>query len=259
MLRGDVIKTRDFNWNLQFNITYNKNRIVDLPQDSIPTSSITFLAENHPINSLYMVRYAGVDPATGNALYYKRDGSTTPVFSVNDRVYVGTSDAPWYGGFSTQVSYKGFDLSAQLNFFLDRVLYNNDMNNVSNPTYYFDNMSVHMLREWRKPGDITDVPRPGAGAVAANNAPANPYQQNTTRFVEDASFWRLRNVSLGYTLPASITGKLKMRTARVFVQGQNWLTKTDYQSFDPEATGTSLIGAQYPALVQTTFGLSIGF
>jgi len=77
--------------------------------------------------------------------------------------------------------------------------------------------------------------------------------------VEDASFWRLRNVTLGYTLPASITGKLKMRTARVFIQGQNWWTKTDYRSFDPEVTGTSLIGAQYPALVQTTFGLSVGF
>lgn len=258
MLRGDVIRTRDFTWNIQANITYNKNRIVTLPQDSLPTST-TFLAEDHPINSLYLVRYAGVDPATGNALYYKRDGSITPSFSVGDRVYVGTPDAPWYGGISSTVSYKGLDLSAQLNFFLDRVMYNNDLNSIANPSYYFDNMWVGMAREWRKPGDITDVPRPSAGAVSSTGAPANPYQTATTRFLDDASYWRLRNVTLGYTLPASLVSKAKIRTVRVFVQGQNWWTKTDYRSFDPEATGTSLVGAQYPALVQTTFGLTVGF
>lgn len=258
MLRGDIIKTNNFTWNLQGNVTYNQNRIVNLPQDSIPTST-TILAEGHPINSLYLVQYAGVDPATGNALYYKRDKSTTMQFSVNDRVYVGTSDAPWFGGISTSLNYKGLDLSAQMNFFLDRVTYNNDLNNVSNPGYYFDNMTVDVLREWRKPGDITDIPRPSASAVAATGAPRNDFQTATTRFLEDASFWRLRNVTLGYTLPASIVGRAKLRSARVFVQGQNWWTKTDYRSFDPETTGASLIGAQYPALVQTTFGLSVGF
>lgn len=259
MLRGDVIRARDFTWNIQGNITYNKNRVVSLPQDSLPNSTTTFLAVDHPVNSLYLVRYAGVDPATGNALYYKRDGSTTPVFSVGDRVYVGTSDAPWYGGISSTISYKGLDLSAQLNFFLDRVMYNNDLNNVANPDYYFDNLWVGMLREWRKPGDITDVPRANAGAVGSTGAPANPYQTATSRFLDDASYWRLRNVTLGYTLPTSLVSKAKIRTARVFVQGQNWWTKTKYRSFDPEATGTSLVGAQYPALVQTTFGLSVGF
>lgn len=258
-LRGDVVRTRDFNWNLQGNITYNRNRIVDLPQDSIATSGTTFLAENHPINALFLVEYAGVDPATGNALYFTRDKTATPVFSVNDRVYVGTPDAPWFGGFSTSVGYKGLELSAQLNFFLDRKVYNNELNNVVNPTYYFDNMATEMLREWRQPGDITNIPRPSASAVATTGAPVNPYQANTTRFVEDASFWRLRNVTLSYTLPGSIVGKAKLRTARVFIQGQNWWTATKYRSFDPEIAGTSLVGAQYPALVQTTFGLSLGF
>lgn len=258
MLRGDIIRTRDFNWNLSGNVTYNQNRIIDLPQDSITTTT-TFLAEGHPISALYLVRYAGVDPATGNALYEKRDKSTSPVFSVNDRVYVGTSDAPWFGGISSSIGYKGLELSAQLNFFLDRVMYNNDLNNVTNPAYLYDNMSVDVLREWRKPGDITDVPRPSAGAVASTGAPTNPYRSATTRFLEDASFWRLRNVTLGYTIPTGIVEKAKIRSARVFVQGQNWWTKTKYRSFDPEVTGTSLVGAQYPALVQTTFGLSIGF
>jgi TonB-dependent starch-binding outer membrane protein SusC len=256
-LRGDVIKTQNFRWELSGNITHNKNSVIEILRDST-ISGLTILAKGKPLNSFYLVEYAGVDPANGNAMYVKRDKTTTAAFSVNDKVILGTSDAPWYGSIGTLIDYKGFDLSAQVVFFLDRVMYNNDKNNITNPTYFFDNMHVDVLREWTQPGDITDVPRPSAGTLGGT-APANPYQTQTTRFLEDASFWRLRNITLGYTLPASVVNKVKLRSARIFVQGQNWWTKTKYQSFDPEMTGTSLVGAQYPALIQTTFGLSIGF
>jgi TonB-linked SusC/RagA family outer membrane protein len=261
MLRGEIVKTKDFNWTLSANITYNQNRILDLPTDSV-VSATTILKEGRPLNTLYLVEYAGVDPATGNALYRnKTSKATTPAFTVQDKVYWGTTDAPWFGGITSSWSYKGFDLSAQLNFFLDRVQYNNDKNNITNPTYFFDNMHVDVLREWQKAGDITDVPRPSSGTNNGTGtaAPANPYQTATTRFLEDASFWRLRNVTLGYTFPMSILSKAGLRSARIFVQGQNWWTSTKFQSFDPETTGTSLVGAQYPALIQTTIGLNVGF
>lgn len=251
MLRGDVVKSKDFNFTIQGNLTYNQNKILDLPQDSIATST-TILAKGFPVNSLYLVRYAGVNPETGNAQYLAKDGKGTETFSVNDKVILGTSDAPWYGGINTTVAYKGIDLSAQLNFFLKRVMFNNDLSNVTNPDYYWDNMSVHLLNEWQKPGDITNVPRPTSSG-------GNAYQDETTRFMQDASFWRLRNVTLGYNFPASLLTRAKMRSARIFVQGQNWWTKTKFESFDPEMTGTSLVGAQYPALIQTTVGLTIGF
>lgn len=255
-LRGDLIKTKDFNWNITANITYNQNRIIDLPTDSIVTG-ISILKEGKALNTLYLVPWAGVNPANGNAQYQKKDKSITMVYTPNDRVYQGTTDAPWFGGITSSWSYKGFDLSAQLNFFLNRVQYNNDKNNIVNPTYYFDNMWVELLKEWRNPGDITNVPRPTSGATALG--PANPYQTLVTRFLEDASFWRLRNVTLGYTFPSKLLSKTGFRSARIFVQGQNWWTSTKFESFDPETTGTSLVGAQYPALVQTTVGLSIGF
>ncbi len=263
-LRGDIIKEKregGFTWTLEGNLTYNKNTVLDLPQDSV-ISGIGILAEGKPLNSLYLVEYAGVDPATGNALYMKRDKSgTTPAFSVNDKVIVGTSDAPWYGALTTSFSYKGFDVSAQAVFFLSKVIYNNDRNNVINPTYYFDNMSVEVLREWRKAGDVTDVPRPSAGTNNGTGtaAPTNPYQPQTTRLLENGEFWRLRNVTIGYTFEQSLLRKIGLRSARLFVQGQNWVTGTSVQSFDPEYAGGSLVGAQYPALVQTTFGLKVGF
>ena len=144
--------------------------------------------------------------------------------------------------------YKGFDLSAQVNFFLGREMYNNDMVNITDPTYFYDNMHVSMLNEWTPTNKVTNVPRPG-----------NVYQRQITRFLEDASFWRLRNVTLGYTFKPSLLKNIKVKSARVFVQGQNLWTATTFQGFDPEATGTTLTGAQYPSLVQATFGLNIGF
>lgn len=250
-LRGDVIQTRDFRWTIQGNIAYNRNEVVELRRDSTITG-LTILSIGKPVNSFYLVEYAGVNPDNGNALYTKRDKSTTQAFSVNDKVILGTSDAPWFGGISTTLSWKGIDFSAQVNFFLDRYMYNNDRNNITNPTYFYDNMTPDVLREWKQAGDKTDVPRPSSSG-------GNSYQTQTTRFLEDASFWRLRNVTLGYTVPVSILRSTGLRSARIFVQGQNWWTATDFRSFDPEMTGTSLTGAQYPALIQTTIGLSIGF
>ena len=250
-LRGDVIRSTSLTWNIGGNISYNKNEILDIPRDNV-ISGVTVLKEGKPVNSLFLVPYVGVDPATGNALYRKLDGTTTPTFSVADKIVYGTSDAPVFGAISTDLSYKGFDLSGQVNFFLDRQMYNNDLNNLTNPDYFFDNMHIDVLNEWRTPGQITNVPR-------ATSARGNTYQAQTSRFLDDADFWRLRNVTLGYTVPATALDAVKIRAARIFVQGQNLWTSTKFRGFDPEATGTSLTGAQYPALKQVTLGLTLGF
>jgi len=259
-LKGNIINSKNFRWTLEGNLTYNQNRVIDLPRDSV-IGAVSILAKNKPLNSLYLVEYAGVDPSNGNALYRKRDKSVTTVYDVKDAVIHGTSDAPWFGAITTRFEYKGFDLSALMVFFLDREMYNNDRTNVTNPQYVLDNMHVEVLKEWRKPGDITNVPRPTAGTNNGTGIPAplNPFIDATTRFLEDASFWRLRNVTLGYTFSNAVVQKLKIRSARVFIQGQNWWTATKFQSFDPEMVGLSLTGAQFPALVQTTVGLSVGF
>lgn len=249
-LSGDIVRTKDLKLTLAGNISYNKNMIVELPQDSV-ISGVTMLAEGHPINSLYLVRFAGVNPDNGNALYLNSNGEETQVYDVNDKVLLGTMDAPWYGGFTLSAFYKGIDASINMVFFLGREMYNNDLNNLTNPGYFYDNMSVELLKEWRNPGDITVVPRPTSSG-------GNTYSSQTTRFLEDASYWRLRNVSLGYSFPETLLSKAKIRSLRVFMQGQNWLTFTKYRAFDPERVN-GVSGAQYPALIQTTFGLQIGF
>lgn len=251
MLKGDVVKTKDFRFTIEGNITYNESRIMDLPEDSV-ISGTQILAIGRPLNSFFLVQYAGVNAANGNALYYTADGKLTQTYRTADKVILGTSNAPWFGAVSTTVAYKGFDLSAQLNFFLDRQVYNNEILNLTNPSYLADNLVVDLLREWKNPGDVTDVPR-------ASSAGGNAFQSSTTRFLEDGGFFRLRNVTLGYNLPNDVLDKIKFRSARIFVQGQNWWTATKFRSFDPEGSLAVPQGSYYPALVQTTVGLSIGF
>ncbi|MCH7411575.1 TonB-dependent receptor [Belliella sp. DSM 111904] len=245
---GKVIDNADFKWELSANVTYNKNEVLSLVGDQTQFIEGDFITRvGEPINSLYLVRYAGVDPANGDALYLNADGELTNQYNPNDRVVLGTTDAPFFGGFGTMFSYKNIRFDAMFSYVSGNVLYNNDRNNIENPGYLFDNLSRVMLDEWRTPGQITDIP-----------AADNPFFSGTSRFVESGDFIRLRNVNLSYALPQSYLESIKISSLRVFVQGQNLLTFTNFRGFDPELSG-NLIGSQYPALRTVTFGVNVGF
>lgn len=248
-LSGDIIATSDFNWSANVSATYNQNRILSLVGDQQEiVEGIYVQRVGESMNSLYMVRYAGVNPANGNAQYLNQAGEVTEVYNPADRVIVGSVETPWFGGFGTALRYKGLELNTFFSFVTGNKLFNNDRTNVENPQYLFDNLSTSMLREWTPDNTITDVPRPG-----------NPFQSGTTRFVEDGDFLRLRNINLSYTLPESLYNGIGISTVRVFAQGQNLITWTNFQGFDPEVSTGSLTGAQYPALRTVTFGLNVGF
>jgi hypothetical protein len=119
---------------------------------------------------------------------------------------------------------------------------------VENPIYWFSNIAESLLREWQKPGDITDIP-----------SSFNDLHAETTRFIEKTNYLRLRNVMLSYTLPASITNKAKLRSVKVFAQGENLYVWHNFQGYDPEIVAGILGGAHYPPLKTVTFGLNVGF
>ncbi|ALI97977.1 SusC/RagA family TonB-linked outer membrane protein [Rufibacter tibetensis] len=249
-LQGDVISSKNVNWSVNVSLTYNQNTVKELVEkegeDDIVTG-ILINREGESMNSLFLVPFVGVNPANGNAQYRKLNGELTETYSAADRVIVGSAEVPFFGGFGSSLNIKGVELSAFFSFQRGNEVFNNDLVNVTNPAYFYDNMSVELLKEWKKAGDITDVPRAG-----------NRFQSSTTRFVEDGNFLRLRNLNLSYTLPGSLTNTLRLRSVRAFVQGQNLVTWTDFRGWDPEITGASLVGAQYPALRTITFGLNIG-
>jgi TonB-dependent starch-binding outer membrane protein SusC len=248
-LDGDIIKAGDFTWSANVSLTRNQNKVKSLVGDQQEIINGTYINRvGEPMNSLYVVRYAGVNPDNGNAQYLNKDGEITEVYSPNDRVVVGTAEAPLFGGFGTALKYKGFEVNSFFSFVTGNKLFNNDRVNVENPLYLEDNLSVDLLNEWKTKGQVTNIPRPG-----------NPFRSGTTRFVEDGDFLRLRNLTVSYTLPQQWIGATGLSNVRLFAQGQNLVTWTNFHGFDPEiATGT-LVGAQYPALRTVTFGLNVGF
>ncbi|MDO6390272.1 TonB-dependent receptor [Pontibacter sp. BT731] len=248
-LNGDIISTADFTWSANVSATYNQNEVLSLVGDEEEMIEGLYIQRvGEPMNSLYVVRYAGVNPDNGNSQYFTKTGEITEVYDPNDRVVVGSVETPWFGGFGTSLRYKGLELSTFFSFVTGNKLYNNDRANVEHPQYLWDNLSTSMLNEWTPDNRITDIPRPG-----------NPFRSSTTRFVEDGDFLRLRNINLSYELPQSIYGGIGISSIRLFAQGQNLKTWTDFKGFDPEVSTGSLVGAQYPALRTVTFGLNVGF
>lgn len=248
-VNADIVKTGNFSWNVNANFTYNQNRIKKLfkGQDEI-ISGLVITRPGETMNSIYVVRYAGVNPDNGNAQYLTKEGNLTEVYNPDDRVIVGSYETPYFGGFGTSVKYKGIELSGLFTYVMGNQIYNNDRNNVENPAYLWDNLSADLLTEWRTPGQKTNIPRPG-----------NAYRSATTRFVEDGDFLRLRNVVLSYSLPQNILSNARLNSVRVFAQGQNLLTFTKFRGFDPEISTGVNTGAQYPALKTVTFGINVGF
>jgi len=250
---GDVIRTKDFTWNLSANVSYNKNKLLELYNgvgEYVNSTTGLKYVVGHPVHEYYMNRYAGVNPANGDALWYTADGELTTEYREEDKVMTGkTFDSPWAGGFGTTLMWKGLSLSAQFSWMAKRYVMNNDrFFEESNGLYSAYNQSRRLLYDrWKKPGDITDIPRYGVTA------------QLDDRFLENSSFLRLKNLTLAYALPQSLLNKTHFFTsARVYLQGQNLFTWTGFTGLDPEVA-SNVYRAQYPASRQFTLGIDISF
>lgn len=252
-VNADVIRTKDFTWNVTANVSYNKNKLLELyngVQEYVNSTTGLKYVVGHPAHEFYLNRYAGVNPANGDALWYTKDGELTTEFNEEDKVMTGkTFDSPWAGGFGTTLTWKGLSLSAQFSWMADRWVVNNDrFFEESNGLYSTYNQSKRLLYDrWKKPGDVTDIPRYGVVA------------QLDDRFLENASFLRLKNLTLAYSLPQQWLQKTHFFTsARVYLQGQNLLTWTGFQGLDPEVA-SNIYRAQYPASRQFTVGIEVSF
>lgn len=251
-LSFDVLRMNDFVWNINTNASYNYNEITELYNglDEYEMSGTsTKLRVGHAVGEFFINRYAGVNPANGDAWWLDKDGNITNEFREEDKVYVGKNfNAPWQGGFGTSLSCKGVSLSANFSWVADRWMFNNDrFFEESNGLYSAYNQSKRLLNRWKKPGDISDIPRYGVTP------------QMDSRFLEDASFMRLKNLMLSYDFPAEMLKKSRCITrARIYLQAQNLFTWTKFSGLDPEST-SNVYQAQYPMSRQFSCGVDITF
>ena len=203
-------------------------------------------AEGHAFGEFFYAKYAGVNPANGKQLWYTPEGGVTENYSDDLKQFMGkTRFAPWAGGFATTVAWKGISLSADFTWVAQKYMLNNDRFFVENSTFAADqNQAKKMLNMWTTPGQITDIPKAG-------EAP-----QFDSRFVENASFVRLKNVTLSYTFPRQLLKKTGfMEGARIYAIGRNLLTFTDYSGYDPEIDSN----LSYPNTRQYEIGVELNF
>ena len=229
-ISGSIIETNDFIWSANANISYNYNKITELYNGVTEyelANTNTKLVVGHSIGEFYINRYAGVNPANGDALWYTKDGELTNQLKDEDKVLIGKSYfAPWQGGFGTSLSWKGLSLSAQFSYVLDRWMINNDRYfDESNGRFASYNQSSRLLDRWKEPGDITDIPRHGV------------YTEFDSRLLENASFLRLKNLMLSYSMPRELLKKSGfIQGVRLYVQGQNLWTLTGFCGLDRESS-----------------------
>ncbi|MGI4740346.1 MAG: SusC/RagA family TonB-linked outer membrane protein [Janthinobacterium lividum] len=251
----------DFKWSVGGNMSFNRNLITDLPTPIIPTgNTISRVQQGDPLGVFYAKKYAGVDAANGDALYYNADGTTTNSYAAAPIQKVGNPNPKFTGGVTTNASFKGFDLSALGQFTSGNDIYNAAGVYQSANADYLDNQTTDQLNRWQKPGDITSVPQARYGAANGTNT--------SSRWIQSGSFFRIKNVTLGYNIPAAIVKRGHIQTLRVYLTGQNLATFTKYTGYDPEVntyglgTANYLLGHDFytPPLAKTyLLGVNIGF
>lgn len=265
VLNSTNFNGRDFKWNTSFNLSKNKNKITKLDgeQTTIPGNDgryLNSLIVGQPIGVFYGPKFAGADPANGDALYYKEDGKTTTNdYNEAGNFIVGDPNPDWIGGLNNTFSYKGFELNVLLQGVFGNQIQNGAGGFMSASFDWFDNQTRDQLNRWQKPGDVTNVPQLRLGYGNGIGA--------SSRYVEDGGYVRLKNVTLAYNIPAKLLTKLKIRSARFYVTGINLATFTDYTGWDPEVNtdyraGNRNQGSDFyaaPQIKSVTFGVNLGF
>jgi TonB-linked SusC/RagA family outer membrane protein len=221
-----------FRWTSNLNFSRNVNKIEKLPTPVVAAYAAERMVQGLSMYTFYVYKQLYVDPATGNSVYEDADNSKT--ITSADMVPYGNALPKFTGGLTNNFRYNNFDLSVFLNFVYGNKVYNNNNFFLEGGGTRDANraMDVQQLARWQKPGDITDMPRLTA---YGQNYTISP----TSRNIEDGSFLRLSNVTLGYNIPKSITEKAHISGVRVYLSGSNLALWTRYKGPDPEINVSS--------------------
>ncbi|WP_025142720.1 SusC/RagA family TonB-linked outer membrane protein [Pedobacter jeongneungensis] len=243
------------NWKTNFNVSFSKNRVNETKdgQDLVIGQNITRVG--FPVGSWYMREWAGVDPANGDPLWFKADGTTTNNYNLAERRIIGQALPKYTFGLTNIVSYKDLELSFLFYGATGNMIYNQTRSFVENTAYINSGFS-HSVQAgedfWQKPGDNVSRPKPIAGGNKNESSPSS-------RYLEKGDYLRLKNVRLSYSLPSSILGKTGIKKITFFGQGENLVTWTGYTGVDPETDASGTEFFKYPVGKIYTFGLNATF
>jgi len=256
----DLIHTKNFYWGVSANVNYNRNRVEKLYQG---LDELTFedaglkYQVGHDLSEVYCPIFAGVDPADGAPMWYVpgTDGETTKDGSAGDDLYQfwegHSANAPWSGGFSTNLSWGNWGLTADFSWIGDRWIWVNERYYTRN-TYNLagqTNFETCMKDIWTTPGQVTNIPKYGT-----------PIYFLDTTYYSNAAFLRMKNITLSYSLPKKVLENTGIISgARFYVTGRNLLTFTNFDGYDPEVGYSNGVAGLYPNSRQIVGGIEIQF
>jgi len=261
-LNADVIRTSKFQWTSDFNIGFNRNRVTELYRGKPELKGLKRLEEGRDMDEWYLREWAGVDPANGSPLWYTTDGNgkrtTTDSYNKADRVYCGSAAPKFTGGWMNSFSYKGFTLTANFDFVYGNLLYNQSRELLDSDGAYADYNSMKLKsgwKRWEKEGDIATHPK----AINGGNKNSN---KSSSRYLEKGNYFSLRNLSLGYSIPEKLCGKLGLQRVNVSCSADNLFTLTPFSGVSPQLSDSSTdgyAGTIYPLSRRIVLGLNVSF
>ena len=255
------IRTKDLEWNVTLMGATVKNKVLKLTKESPEiVSGVRVIKEGYELNTFYMAKSAGVDPATGAQLYWVYDkdenGNITNERisddyskAANSKYYLGSRIPDLYGSIATDLTWKGISLSVLTTYSIGGKIYDSLYESSMNTMYPTDNWNTNILRRWQKPGDITDVPRVEIGGKYTV----------TDRFLVDASYFAIKNITLGYTIPQNIVKTIGLGGIRVFGSVENLALFTHLNGMDPQYSFSGSTDYTYAPNKTWSVGLEVKF
>ncbi len=262
--------TGELKWSTSFNLGLNRNKILDLEGPSIQAGNTrtgnNMAIEGKPLGVFFLPKYAGVDSETGDALYYVSAGSkeVTNDYNQAESQIIGNPNPDFYGGLFNSFTYKSVEFSFLFQFVVGNEIYKSYGLWAQSNGWNLDNQTTDQLKGWQNPGDKTDVPR-GDWDVQNGSRPSS-------RYIEDGSYLRLKNLTISWNLSKKATTKLNVSNVNIYLSCANLLTFTNYTGWDPEVnftgtgrsqTNTNLIqGSEFytaPQARTLTLGIKLGF
>ena len=263
-IRVNWLNRDKFQANSTLMLYHNQNKVVSLVSGQDRILDGQYLTEvGLPINSFYMVKTAGVDPATGNQLYWayetdangqKIEGSdyitSNETAAANSRYVFDSREPVISGSFGSNFYLGSFDFSFLTTFSIGGNIYNGTYSGVMEPMYYAATFHKNQLRRWQKPGDITDVPKlkVSSGRQTIND-----------RWLIDASYFAIRSVQFGYTLPTKWTEKANISSIRIYAVGDNLALFSHLDGMDPQYSFSGGQGYTYLPTRTVSIGIDINF
>lgn len=266
---GDILTHNAVRWTSTFNISFNSNviraNITPIAGGGIPSGTVSWLKNGYSVGSFFGYISQGVDPQTGYIKYADPDKTG----AAENNLYLGKALPTAFGGFSNNLSYKHFSLDVLIDYAYGNKVFNANRYE-EDGMYDLTNQLSTTLNRWRKPGDITSMPLAKLGENSSNQA-NNPFENGndnvSSRYVENGSFVRLRNISLSYDFTAfNFVKSIGVKNLRAYFSMENALTITKYSGYSPDLniggnspTTQGLDFGVYPLARSLTFGLNVGF